>query len=61
MKKFFWYVYGLVLIIHIYLIFFVGLNDLASNLPIYSLLGLFAYSFEKSYSQERRKIKIESF
>lgn len=59
--KVFWYVYGLVLLIYLYLIFIEGMDFLSYNLSLYSLLGLFAYTFEKSNNKEKRKVKIEEF
>jgi len=59
--KVFWYVYGLVLLIYLYLLFIEGMDFLSHTLSIYSLLGLFAYTFEKYYVKEKRKVVIERF
>lgn len=60
--KVFWYVYGLGLIIYIYLILFQENYHLLPHLSTYSLFGIFAYSFEKKEDKKKeKKLKIETF
>ncbi|MEM0324551.1 MAG: hypothetical protein QXF04_02165 [Candidatus Aenigmatarchaeota archaeon] len=59
--KVFWFVYGLGLLLHLYLIFVQELYNLLPNLSTYSLFGIFAYSLEKSLIKKEEKRKIEMF
>ncbi|MEM5831833.1 MAG: hypothetical protein QXP52_02415 [Candidatus Aenigmatarchaeota archaeon] len=58
--KEFWFIFGLGLLIYLYLIFVGEKHELLSILPIYSLIGVFAYSFEKKYLRKKyRVVEIE--